>query len=170
MTYWLEVAKRAGAQAAKDVRLEKVPFAVVVISQLILAMLLLAGVGRDAANLPTRIATAALPLLIFLVFFLARMTTTPVVMDAELRARIAELEAVAEDQYWAALGGDNARNHARLHQLRELYKLGHDDVSPDLHAGLAWPPVEWLNDMLAKQGLPWRVARIERENIYTRMI
>lgn len=170
MNYWLGVAKRAGVEAATDVRLGKVTFAATVISQAVLALVLFTLLGLTPASLPTRMATAVLPLLVFPVFFLVRLITVPAALDAERSDKIGELERAVEDQYWTSIGGDKARNHAQLYQLRELYKLDHDNLPPELMSGLAWPPVEWLNEKLARQGAMWRVDRIDAEKVFTKSV
>jgi hypothetical protein len=42
--------------------------------------------------------------------------------------------------------------------LRNKYILTHSDVSPEVLAGTAWPPVEWMNQELANQHLSWRFS------------
>lgn len=42
-------------------------------------------------------------------------------------------------------------------QLRDLYILSHDNITPQMMAGLELPPVEWLNEQLAKYKKPWRI-------------
>lgn len=49
------------------------------------------------------------------------------------------------------------RRLVQLSQLRQLYILSHDGISPELMAGLAWPPENWLNDELKKQSADFRV-------------
>jgi hypothetical protein len=140
MSYWGEVTRRAATEAAMDVRLGRVSLAAIIVGQLILAVILFIAAGFASANLPTRIASAILPLLIFPIFFLFRLLTVPAALDAERRAEIAAQAQAFEDYKWALIGGDNAKRHILLSQFRDLYKLDTDDLSPELLANLAWPP------------------------------
>ena len=67
----------------------------------------------------------------------------------------------------AGARSENARRHALLSQLSELYKLDADGLSPELMSNLAWPPMEWLNAKLERRGLLWRIERIEQEKVFT---
>jgi hypothetical protein len=42
-------------------------------------------------------------------------------------------------------------------QLRSYYILSHSGISPELAAGLAWPPEAWLNEELKNRGERWHV-------------
>ncbi len=168
MRYWHRVATRAATEAAKDSRLGGVSVAALIIGQLILGLVLFEASGYASANLPTRVVSALLPLLIFPAFFAFRMTTVPPALDAERKGQIADLEKKIEDRYWAAIGGEDAKRHAILNRFRELYKLSTDGLSPELIAGLAWPPIEWLNEKLDNSGESWQVDRIEGERVFTK--
>lgn len=165
--YWPMIFRRAAEAAAQDLRLGAVPLAVSILGQAVLGFALFMAVGMTSANIPTRIGSALVPFLLFPMFFLYRMTTAPAELDLERQAAIAALEAEKEERYWQALGGDNARRHALLSQLRELYKLDNDGLSPELMSNLAWPPMEWLNAKLERRGLLWRIERIEQEKVFT---
>ncbi len=44
-----------------------------------------------------------------------------------------------------------------MQTLTKLYILSHNHISPEMIAGLEWPPEVWLNDQLEKRALNWRV-------------
>jgi len=50
------------------------------------------------------------------------------------------------------------RRRIVLRSLRNEYILSHDGISPELAAGTAWPPLDWINDRLSKLGESWNVA------------
>lgn len=168
MTYWGEVANRAWRQAVADLRLGRVSVAVSFAAQTAIGLLLLIGLGASGANWPTRAASFVAPFLILPLFWVVRLATTPPAIDAERKARIVELEAEREAQMWALLGGDNARQHAHLSRLRDVYKYATESVPPEVMGNQAWPPIEWLNAALEKDQMAWRVDRIEGVNVFTR--
>lgn len=59
---------------------------------------------------------------------------------------------------------DQKAARARLDQLRVLWINSHDGISPEMLAGLEWPPEDWLNANLMKQGERWR-ARVRGPNV-----
>jgi hypothetical protein len=169
MTYWWEVAGRAWRQALTDLRLGGVSIIVSFAVQAAIGVVLFTGLGASGANWPTRAASFAAPFLLLPLAWVVRMGTTPPAIDAERRAKIAELKAEREAQMWALMGGDNARQHAHLSRLRDVYKYSIDNVPPEVLGDQAWPPIEWLNAALEKDQLAWRVDRIEGLNVFTRL-
>jgi hypothetical protein len=169
MSYWNIVARRAAREAARDVKIEtRIAVVILLITQAVIGGGLFLALGQlTGANLWTRIMTGLAPFLLYPLAFLARLVIVPIELDAHRQSSIAELEAEREERYWAALGGDKAKRGALLGQLRELYKLGADGISPELAANLAWPSKEWLNAALERRGMPWRVERIEEDKVYT---
>jgi hypothetical protein len=46
---------------------------------------------------------------------------------------------------------------ATLQSLTNLYMLSHDGITPEMAAGLEFPPEEWVNSQLDKRHEAWRV-------------
>jgi hypothetical protein len=169
MRYWGEIAKRAASAAAGDVRLGFMSLAVSFVGQIIVGAGLFILSGITSANVQTRVLSAILPLLLFPIMFVVRLFTAPPALDAERLVRIAEVEQEFADWKWSLIGGQDAKRHAILSQFRDLYKLtANEGLSPELFSNLAWPPMEWLNRCLERQGAVWRVDRIEQEKVFTR--
>jgi hypothetical protein len=169
MGYWGEIAKRAAGRAARDVRLGIMPLAVSFVGQMIVGGGLFILSGITSANVQTRVLSAVLPLLVFPIVFVVRLFMAPPALDTERLARIAEVEQEFADWKWSLIGGQDAKRHSLLSQFRDLYKLtANQGLSPELFSNLAWPPVEWLNACLERQGAVWRVDRIEQEKVFTR--
>jgi hypothetical protein len=47
---------------------------------------------------------------------------------------------------------------ALMGKLRTQYILSHSGITPELAAGNAWPPQDWVNAELEKLGEDWRVS------------
>lgn len=63
-----------------------------------------------------------------------------------------------------------ARIAERAHLVAKLtnkYMLSHDGITSDMGSGLQLPPIDWLNDELAKQRKPWRIKRIDGSTFET---
>jgi hypothetical protein len=50
-----------------------------------------------------------------------------------------------------------ARRHVIMVDLRKLYMSTRPDVAPEIAAGTAWPPTDWMNAKLEQAGELWRL-------------
>jgi hypothetical protein len=50
-----------------------------------------------------------------------------------------------------------ARRHVIMVDLRKLYISTRPDVEPEIFAGTAWPPTDWMNAKLEQAGELWRL-------------
>jgi hypothetical protein len=48
--------------------------------------------------------------------------------------------------------------------LRNKYILTHPNISPEILAGTAWPPTEWMNQQLASLHAPWKFTESSIKN------
>jgi hypothetical protein len=56
---------------------------------------------------------------------------------------------------------------AKLRQLLRFYIFSRDNISPELLAGNALPPLDFLNGELAKSEENWRVQSVSGNNVTT---
>lgn len=119
MAYWGSVAKRAAAQAAKDVKLDSLVGAVIgLISQVVIGALIFVGLGEFTdASLVIRVATAATPFLMYPLAFAIRMATAPPLLASEARGEVARIVAASE-QSEAALRATVDDLEAQLHTFK----------------------------------------------------
>lgn len=91
--YWSQVFRRVARAALDDMRLGVVPVAVSFASQVVIAVIVFAGLGEwTDANVWTRIGTAAAPFALYPAAFALRTLTVPATMHLEGRTRIEDLE------------------------------------------------------------------------------
>lgn len=60
---------------------------------------------------------------------------------------------------------EGARRDAMLKTMTRTYVARGDEVSPQMSAGSAFAPVEYLNSELVRQGAKWRVRHSPGETI-----
>jgi len=96
MGYWREVAKQAWASTRKTLRIETLGAVVIlVVGQSIMAYALWYWAGD--ANLPTRIATIALPFLLLLPTYAAHFLAIPGRMHSDMLGRLEATESKLSD-------------------------------------------------------------------------
>ena len=88
------------------------------------------------------------------------LLVAPSEMDADLRAALAtttqERDIHAQALTDRGIQHELARRGVVLAQLRNLYVLSHDGISPEMMAGLAPLPREWVEQQLSNMGEQWR--------------
>lgn len=62
---------------------------------------------------------------------------------------------------------ERRRRKYLISDLTRLYPFAADSVTPEIAAGIELPPVEWLNEQLARRGEDWQVTETRGLDYWT---
>lgn len=161
MTYWATVAKRALRET-----LALTPWASPAKAVFSVVPTLVAAVTAYAVTgnlVQTGGITLAATLALAVGAFVWKLATVPAAMAAEAARALAALTP-SEDEKEAA---ERRRRRDLISDLAKLYPLVADSVPPEIAAGIALPPVEWLNEELARRDEDWQIMETRGREYWT---
>lgn len=161
MTYWATVAKRALRET-----LELTPWASpakAVFS--VVPTLSAAGAAYAVTGSPvqTGLFTLATTAALAAGAFVWKLLTVPPAMAREAAQTLAALKPSDDAQADA----ERRRRDRVIADLVKLYPLVADSIPAEIMAGLDLPPMEWLNEQLARRGEDWQIIETRGREFWT---
>jgi len=127
--------------------------------------LIAAGAAYAVTGSPvqTGLITLAVTLALAVGALVWKMATVPPAMAHEAAQVLAALKP-SEDAEAAA---ERRRRHGVISDLVKLYPLVADSVPAEIVAGLDLPPMEWLNEQLARRDEDWQIIETRGREYWT---
>ncbi|MBO9501650.1 hypothetical protein [Brevundimonas sp. A19_0] len=161
MTYWATVFKRAARETLALTPWASPAKAVFsVIPTLVAAV---AAYALTSSPVQTGLITLAVTLALATSAFVWKMATVPPAMAREAEQALAALTP-SEDAKAAA---EKRRRRGVIDDLVRLYPLVADSMPPEIAAGIELPPMEWLNEELARRDEDWQIIETRGREYWT---
>lgn len=151
--YWSDVVSRAAKETAAMTPWSSKGKLVVGLGSALLAGALIYSLTGNW--LQSGLIALVVTLGMALVVFLWKMVTTPAALAAEAAIALASVRSTEDE---AGLT-EKARRRQLMDRLVQLYLLK-EDADVEIEAGLALPPMDWLNEHLAIHDEAWQIIEI----------
>ena len=161
MAYWATVIKRAIHETLALTPWASPAKAVFSVVPTLVAAI--AAYSLTGSPVQTGLITLAVTLALATGAFVWKMATVPPAMAAEAMQALAKLTP-SEDAKEAA---EKRRRHGVIADLVQLYPFVADGIPPEIAAGIALPPIEWLNEELARRNEDWQIVETRGREYWT---